>query len=88
MIVNVPEKIKNLLLISKLNTVFTIKYSVDKANEILTNSFNHSSTSGNRLLPKGWGLSKKQCGATNIFILELFFISLKSSLFPKADFFE
>jgi len=37
-IVNVPEKIKNLLLISKLNTVFTIKDSVDKANEILTNS--------------------------------------------------
>lgn len=37
-IVNVPEKIKNLLLISKLNTVFTIKDTVDKANEILTNS--------------------------------------------------
>ena len=37
-IVNVPEKIQNLLLISKLNTVFTIKDSVDKANEILTNS--------------------------------------------------
>jgi len=37
-IVNVPEKIKNLLLISKLNTVFTIKDSVGQANEILTNS--------------------------------------------------
>jgi anti-anti-sigma regulatory factor len=37
-IVNVPEKIQNLLLISKLNTVFTIKDSVGKANEILTNS--------------------------------------------------
>jgi len=37
-IVNVPEKIKNLLLISKLNTVFTIKDSIGQANEILTNS--------------------------------------------------
>ena len=37
-IVNVPEKIKKLLLISKLNTVFTIKDSVGQANEILTNS--------------------------------------------------
>jgi anti-sigma B factor antagonist len=37
-IVNVPEKIKKLLLISKLNTVFTIKESVGQANEILTNS--------------------------------------------------
>jgi anti-sigma B factor antagonist len=37
-IVNVPDKIKKLLLISKLNTVFTIKDSVGQANEILTNS--------------------------------------------------
>lgn len=37
-IVNVPEKIKKLLLISKLNTVFTIKDNVEQANEILTNS--------------------------------------------------
>ena len=37
-IVNVPEKIKNLLLISKLNTVFTIKDSIGQANETLTNS--------------------------------------------------
>ena len=37
-IINVPEKIKKLLLISKLNTVFTIKDSVGQANEILTNS--------------------------------------------------
>ncbi len=37
-IVNVPEKIKNLLLISKLNTVFTIKDSISQANETLTNS--------------------------------------------------
>jgi anti-sigma B factor antagonist len=37
-IVNVPEKIKKLLLISKLNTVFTIKDSIGQANEILTNS--------------------------------------------------
>ena len=37
-IVNVPEKIKNLLLISKLNTVFTIKDSIEQANETLTNS--------------------------------------------------
>ena len=37
-IVNVPEKIKKLLLISKLNTVFTIKDSVGQANEILTKS--------------------------------------------------
>ena len=37
-IVNVPEKIQNLLLISKLNTVFTIKDSIGQANEILTNS--------------------------------------------------
>ena len=37
-IVNVPEKIKKLLLISKLNTVFTIKDSVGQANDILTNS--------------------------------------------------
>ena len=37
-IVNVPEKIKNLLLISKLNSVFTIKDSIGQANEILTNS--------------------------------------------------
>ena len=37
-IINVPEKIKKLVLISKLNTVFTIKDSVGQANEILTNS--------------------------------------------------
>ena len=37
-IINVPEKIKNLLLISKLNTVFTIKDSIGQANETLTNS--------------------------------------------------
>ena len=34
-IVNVPEKIQKLLLISKLNTVFTIKNSVEQANELL-----------------------------------------------------
>lgn len=37
-IVNVPEKIKKLLLISKLNTVFTIKDNVEQANKILTNT--------------------------------------------------
>ena len=37
-IINVPEKIKKLLLMSKLNTVFTIKDSVGQENEILTNS--------------------------------------------------
>ncbi len=36
-VINVPEKIKKLLLISKLNTVFTIKDSIEEANEILIN---------------------------------------------------
>jgi len=34
-IINVPKKIEKLLLISKLNTVFTIKNSLEQANEIL-----------------------------------------------------
>ena len=34
-VINVPEKIKKLLLISKLNTVFTIKESEEEAIEIL-----------------------------------------------------
>jgi len=34
-VINVPEKIKKLLIISKLNTVFTIKDGIEEANEIL-----------------------------------------------------
>ncbi len=34
-IINVPEKIQKLLLISKLNTVFTIKNTLEEAIEIL-----------------------------------------------------
>lgn len=34
-IINVPEKIKKLLIISKLNTVFTIKDGLEEAVEIL-----------------------------------------------------